>query len=48
MRLPSGDQRASAALVLAFGNWRAAPPLVACSLVTVVRLFAPTSVERTE
>src|SRR5450759_788437 len=48
IRLPSGDHLASVAPVFAFGNWRAIPPLAGCTLVTVVRLLALTSVVRTE
>src|SRR5450759_1664507 len=48
IRLPSGDHLASVAPVFAFGNWRAVPPLAGCTLVTVARLLALTSVVRTE
>src|SRR6476469_7786989 len=44
---PSGDQRASVALVPASGNCRAAPPATGITHVRVVRLFAAMSVVRT-
>src|SRR4030081_396897 len=58
-RFPSGDQRASLAEAVAFGNWPARKPELAspesfvipptgARMVTVVRLFASTFVVRRE